>query len=436
LTKLTDQTKALRVGPPPAYRTARLVITPPAGAIRSVVLSVPQVRIGSSSANDVALADAHVSRFHCEIRKTEEGYMLRDLGSLNGTRVGDVDVKACVLRSGAVIALGGTHIRFLADDGSPEEFLVGKSDSFGNLVGRSPRMREVFGVLERIAATDLTVLIGGETGSGKDVMARAIHAASPRAAKPFVVFDCGAVAPSLIESELFGHVKGAFTGASDSHDGAFVRAHGGTLFLDEIGELSLPLQPKLLRALEARTIRPVGGGQEIPVDVRILAATHRDLEQAIKAGSIREDLFYRLSVVTIQIPALRERIEDLSMLAEKMVESRAKPLHLSPEVLTILEKYDWPGNVRELRNVIESAAAVCDGDTIEPQHLVFFRPNRGERSKTPVAEPSLAGQSLETVEKAAILQTLERCGGNKAQAARELGISTSTLYEKLKKYSG
>jgi transcriptional regulator with PAS, ATPase and Fis domain len=435
LEKFRDQTKMLRIGPPLAYRTARLVITPPAGEDRSVVLSVPQVRLGASSANDVVLDDEHASRFHCEIRKTSEGYFLRDLGSMNGTRVGEVDVKECLLRSGAVITIGGTHIRFLADDGKPEEFLVAKSDSFGNLVGKSLRMREVFGVLERIVATDLTVIIGGETGSGKDVMARAIHAASTRADKPFVVFDCGAVAPSLIESELFGHVKGAFTGANENHDGAFVRAQRGTLFLDEIGELSPPLQPKLLRALEARTIRPVGGGKEIPVDVRILAATNRDLEEAVKNGSMRQDLFYRLSVVTIQIPALRERMDDLSVLVDKMLEGRAKRLRLAPDALSLLEQHDWPGNVRELRNVIESAAAVSDTDTIEAKHLVLFHPHRDERAKTPSVELFLAGKSLESIEREAITATLERCGGNRARAARELGISASTLYEKLKKYS-
>ena len=435
LEKTRQQTKMFHVGALPSYRTARLVIAPPAGQERNVVLSVPQVRIGASAANDVVLDDEHASRFHCEIRKTSEGYFLRDLGSLNGTRVGDVDVKECLLRSGAVITVGGTHIRFLADDGKPEELLVGKSDFFGNLVGKSLRMREVFGVLERVVATDLTVLIGGETGCGKEVMARAIHAASTRADKPFVVFDCGAVAPSLIESEIFGHVKGSFTGANENRDGAFVRAHGGTLFLDEIGELSPPLQPKLLRAIEARTIRPVGGGQEIPVDVRILAATNRDLEGAVKNGSMREDLFYRLSVVNIQIPSLRERMEDLPVLADKIVDGGAKRLRLAREALSILEQYDWPGNVRELRNVIESAAAVCDTDTIEAKHLVLFRPHRGERTKTPPVESSLAGKSLESVEREAIMQTLERCEGNKARTARELGISESTLYTKLKKYS-
>jgi len=435
LEKPREKTKMFHVGTPPAYRTARLVITPPTGQDRAVVLSVPQVRIGASAANDVVLEDEHASRFHCEIRKTSEGYLLRDLGSMNGTRVGDVDVKECLLHPGAVITVGGTHIRFLADDGKPEEFLVGKSDFFGNLVARSLRMREVFGVLERVVATDLTVLIGGETGCGKDVMARAIHAASTRADKPFVVFDCGAVAPSLIESEIFGHVKGAFTGANENRDGAFVRANGGTLFLDEIGELSPSLQPKLLRAIEARTIRPVGGGHEIPVDVRILAATNRDLEEAVRNGSMREDLFYRLSVVTIQIPALRERMEDLPVLAEKIVEVGSKRLRLASEALSVLEQYDWPGNVRELRNVIESAAAVCDTDTIEAKHLVFFRPHRNERAKSPAVESSLAGKSLESVEREAIMQALERCEGNKARTARELGISSSTLYLKLKKYS-
>ena len=190
------------------------------------------------------------------------------------------------MHSGATITVGETRIKFLADEGRAEEIAVSPRHAFGDVVGRSVRMREVFGVLERIAATDLTVLIGGETGSGKDVIARAIHKASPRAKGPFVVFDCAAVAPNLIESELFGHVKGAFTGADANREGAFERAHNGTLFLDEIGELSLDLQPKLLRALEQRRVKAVGGQKEIPVDVRIIAATHRNLEQKVKEGVV------------------------------------------------------------------------------------------------------------------------------------------------------
>ena len=425
-------TIAIKTRDPSGYRTARLVITSPNGPERSLVLGVSHVRIGASSSNDVVIEDAHASRFHCELRKTDEGWLLRDLGSLNGTRVGDVAIKEGLLHSGATISVGETRIRFLADEGKPEEVVQSPHHHFGDVVGRSTRMREVFAVLERISATDLTVLIGGETGSGKDVMARAIHANSARAKKPFVVFDCAAVAPNLIESELFGHVKGAFTGANENRDGAFVRADGGTLFLDEIGELAIDLQPKLLRALEQRTVRPVGGGKEVSIDVRIIAATHRNLEEAVKGGTLRQDLFFRLSVVTVQVPPLRQRVEDLPMIIEKLLVSGGKAVGLAPETMTILEKYDWPGNVRELRNVIESASAVCDGEQIEPKHLIFFKPRRRDPT---VEKLPLAGKTLETIERAAIAQTLEQCGGNKTKAARALGISPSTLYEKVKKYS-
>jgi transcriptional regulator with PAS, ATPase and Fis domain len=410
---------------------ARLVIQASTGPERSVVLGIPHVRIGAGSSNDVVIEDAHASRFHCEIRKTDEGYLLRDLGSLNGTRVGDLVVKEGLLQSGAVITVGETKIQFLADSGKPEEVLASPRMAFGDVVGRSLRMREMFGVLERVAPTELTLLIGGETGSGKDVVARAVHAGSPRTKKPFVVFDCAAVAPNLIESELFGHVKGAFTGASESRDGAFVRAQGGTLFLDEIGELSLELQPKLLRALEQRTVKPVGGDKDVPVDVRIIAATHRNLEAAVKEGRMRQDLFFRLSVVSVSVPALRHRIEDLPLLVESILVSTGKPVGLSPEAMSILERYDWPGNVRELRNVVDTAAAVCASEQIEPKDLVFFKPRRRDPT---IEKLPLAGKSLESIEKAAIQQTLEQCNGNKTRAAKVLGISPSTLYEKVKKY--
>jgi two-component system response regulator HydG len=258
-----------------------------------------------------------------------------------------------------------------------------------------------------------------------------VHAASPRGKKPFVVFDCAAVAPNLIESELFGHVKGAFTGASENRDGAFVRADGGTLFLDEIGELSLELQPKLLRALEQRTIKPVGGSKDVPVDVRIIAATHRNLEQAVKDATLRQDLFFRLSVVSVQVPALRHRLDDLPLLIETILVSTGKNVGLSQEAMSILTRYDWPGNVRELRNVVETAAAVCDAEQIEPKHLIFFKPRRRDPT---IEKLPLAGKSLESIERAAIAQTLEQCGGNKTRAAKVLGISPSTLYEKVKKY--
>jgi transcriptional regulator with PAS, ATPase and Fis domain len=414
------------------YRTARIVVTPPGGREKRVVLSAQHVRIGSASANDVVLDDPHASRFHCEIRRTSEGYLLRDLGSTNGTRVGEVVVKEGLLQSGATLIIGATRIQFLADEGRLEEVEASPHQSFGDLVGRSVRMREVFGLLERIGPTDLTVLIGGETGSGKDVLARAIHQSSSRAKKPFVVFDCAAVAPSLIESELFGHKKGAFTGASESREGAFERANGGTLFLDEIGELSVDLQPKLLRALEQREVRAVGGQQEIPVDVRIIAASHRDLERQVRDGKLRQDLFFRISVVTVNVPPLRQRLEDLPLLVEAILLSIGRHVGVAPETMSVLERYEWPGNIRELKNVIESAAAVCDAEQIEPRHLMFFKPRHREPTLSTLP---LAGKSLESIERAAIAQTLEHCGGNKTRAAKTLGISPSTLYEKVKKYS-
>jgi transcriptional regulator with PAS, ATPase and Fis domain len=416
-------------------RLTRLVITGPdeRDQNRSLVMSQKHLRIGTSPANDVVLGDPHASRFHCEIRRTEEGYVLRDLGSTNGTRVGEVEVKEGVLHPGATIVVGETRIRFLADDGKPEEIAASQEERFGDVVGRSVRMREVFGVLERIAPTELTVLLSGETGVGKDVMARALHDRSARAGKPFVVFDCAAVAPTLIESELFGHVKGAYTGATADAVGAFERADGGTLLLDEIGELSLELQPKLLRALEQRTVRPLGGPKEVPVDVRIVAASHRNLERAVKQGTWRQDLFFRLSVVTLEIPPLRQRQEDLPIITESILAQLGRKITVAPETYQILERYDWPGNVRELRNVIESASALADGPVLEPRHLVFFKPRQKDASS--LSGLDLAGKSLETIERAAIVQTLERCKGNKTHAAKALGISTSTLYEKVKKYS-
>ncbi|MEO6952562.1 MAG: sigma 54-interacting transcriptional regulator [Polyangia bacterium] len=415
------------------YRIKRLIVSSPdatgGASERTIVLSQPHVRIGTSPANDLVLGDPHASRFHCELRLTDDGYLLRDLGSTNGTRVGAVEVKEALLHPGATVEVGETKIRFLADEGRPDEIAASKSERFGDVLGHSVRMREVFGVLEKIAPTELTVLLAGETGTGKDVTARALHARSTRARGPFVVFDCAAVAPTLIESELFGHVKGAFTGATSDTQGAFERAHGGTLLLDEIGELALELQPKLLRALEQRTVRPVGGAREIPVDVRIIAATHRNLDRAVKQGTWRQDLFFRLSVVTIELPPLRQRIEDLALLVDGILAPRS--MHAAPETLRIFERYDWPGNVRELRNVVDSAAALAGSPVLEPRHLVFFTPRRSDES---LSDLDLAGKSLQTIERAAIVQTLERCKGNKTRAAKTLGISTSTLYEKVKKY--
>jgi DNA-binding NtrC family response regulator len=247
-----------------------------------------------------------------------------------------------------------------------------------------------------------------------------------------VVFDCGAVAATLIESELFGHDKGAFTGAVAERQGAFERASGGTLFLDEVGELSLELQPKLLRALEQRRVRRVGGSADLPVDVRIVAATNRDLEIQARDGNFRQDLFFRLSVAVLHVPPLRDRREDLAPLCAHFLSETGRPIAIAPATLEVLASHTWPGNVRELRNVLTAAAAMADGPTLEPRHLIFFRRHRRAPS-LPAALP-LAGQSLEALEKAAIEQTLRSFAGNKTRAARALGIASSTLYEKIKKY--
>ena len=306
---------------------------------------------------------------------------------------------------------------------------------FGWLATRSRPMHEVFDVLRRFAHTDVTVTFVGETGAGKDVIAHALHDQSARTGGPFVVFDCGAVAANLAESELLGHERGAFTGAVSAHAGAFERAHGGTLFLDEVGELPLDLQPRLLRALESRKVRRVGGKTERRVDVRVIAASNRDLRADVQSGKFREDLFFRLAVAVVSVPPLRERLDDLPELVQSLLTDLGHP-HLSVAEATFaaLRAHPWPGNVRELKNVLSCAAAYLDhGSTVlEPAHLKLLRPANDEESW--LEGLPLGGQALERIERVAIRQTMAQADGNKVQAARSLGIAVSTLYEKLKKY--
>jgi DNA-binding NtrC family response regulator len=304
--------------------------------------------------------------------------------------------------------------------------------SFGRAAARSRVMHEVFDVLERLATTEVTVTLVGDTGSGKDVLAQGIHARSRRANGPFVIFDCGAVAQNLAESELFGHERGSFTGAVSSHAGAFERAHGGTLFLDEVGEMPLDLQPRLLRALEGRRVRRVGGTTDRPIDVRVLAATNRDLHEEVLAGRFRQDLFFRLAAAVVRVPPLRDRLDDLPLLVRGILQEIGHPkLQVTAPTLEILARHRWPGNVRELKNALTSAVAFVDGHALEPRHLRFLR---GDRREPTLERLPLGGRCLEQIERAAIKQTLEKLGGNKTQAARCLGIAVSTLYEKLKKY--
>ena len=308
----------------------------------------------------LVLRDPTVSRHHCVIAATPEGFLLRDLGSTNGTRLAGYRVGSAWLEGGASIGVGETKLRF---DLSGEE--VGEplspDDRYGRMLGRSPAMRRIFALLPRVAASDATVLLEGETGTGKGLLAEMLHAESPRKGGPFVTVDCGSIPPTLIGSELFGHTRGAFTGAVAPKVGAFAAAQGGTVFLDEVGELPLEMQPQLLRVLEERTVKRLGSVEPLKLDVRVIAATNVDLRQAVNRGSFRSDLFYRLDVVRIVVPPLRERREDIAALVAHFYEQQARDGETPPPaVVAALSAHDWPGNVRELRSAVERTLLLGD----------------------------------------------------------------------------
>jgi DNA-binding NtrC family response regulator len=306
---------------------------------------------------------------------------------------------------------------------------------FGRLSTRSTAMGDIFDTLSRFAPSETTVTLMGSTGVGKDVLAHAIHEVSPRSDKPLVVFDCGSVAPNLVESELLGHERGAFTGAVSAHAGAFERAHGGTLFLDEIGELPLDLQSRLLRALESRRVRRVGGGVDRPVDVRVIVATNRDLRADVAAGRFREDLLFRLAVVVVSVPPLRERLDDLSELVHTLLADMDRAdLRVSDAALDALRSHPWPGNIRELKNALTSAVAFVEpgGRVLDPHHLRLLW---GAGVATAWLDSvQLAGKTLKQLERRAIEETMIQTKGDKVIAAKALGISLSTLYEKLRRH--
>jgi DNA-binding NtrC family response regulator len=305
-----------------------------------------------------------------------------------------------------------------------------------DVVGTSPAMVEVYGLAARVAVGDAPVLIVGETGTGKELIARAIHAGSPRADQPFVPVDCTSLPEPLVESELFGHERGAFTGAVTTRRGLFEAATGGTIFLDEVGDLALPLQAKLLRALQEREIRRVGGTESIPVDARLIAATHRDLRARVSTGEFRDDLYYRLNVVTVNLPPLRERAQDIPLLAGHFVErfaaARGRPAPvLSPGTMDRLRAHRWPGNVRELENVLERAVTLATGPVLRPEDLAL------EGAPPAAGGPALpaAGMTLEAVKRWYVRRVLEEAGGNKQRAAEMLGVDRRTLYRLLARES-
>jgi transcriptional regulator with GAF, ATPase, and Fis domain len=415
------------------------------------------VRIGAGPGNDLVLDRPTVSSVHAELTATTRGLRLRDLGSTNGTSVNGVRVFDALLEDGAALLVGDVALTLRMGRDVVTQPLSEKTELNG-AVGASAAMRAVFSRLERVAKTEATVLIHGETGTGKEVIAWSLYEASRRKDQPFVVVDCGSIARTLIESELFGHEKGAFTGADKRRVGAFERAHGGTLFIDELGELELELQPKLLRALERREIQRLGGDRPVPVDVRIIAATHRDLRTMVARGEFREDLYYRLAVVTLELPPLRERREDIPLLVDHFLKGMGIDRQaLPPGAVERFVEHDWPGNARELKNAVERAVVLgetrlLDGPRRAPA-TTNAPPANTAASVTSSTTPAPAGapggsfvidpsQPYKDQKSAVVADFEERYArllmkvhnGNVSAAARVAGIDRMSLHKILDRY--
>ncbi|MEZ4398664.1 MAG: sigma 54-interacting transcriptional regulator [Kofleriaceae bacterium] len=392
------------------------------------VFAAERVVVGADAAAALTIADPAMSKFHCELRITDGAAVVRDLGSRNGTLVDRVPVIEAPLRPGAVLGLGRTQLRF--DLGTRHHQLaLSPHDRFGRLRGASVRMRSVFALLESAAAASATVLVQGESGTGKELVAEALHSEGPRRDGPLVVVDCGAIPPTLLETELFGHEAGAFTGATTRRVGAFEAAAGGTLVLDEIGELALDLQPKLLRAIEQRAIQRVGASDRIPVDVRVVAATNRDLKAEVNARRFRSDLYYRLAVVVVTMPPLRERTTDIPLLVDALLDELAAPDDpmarelrsgaLWPELL----RHGWPGNVRELRNYVEACL-------VRQAHALT---DPGDAPTIDVRQPLrvVREQWTRHVERRYLEELLRVHHGNVSAAARAAGVDRVHLHRLL-----
>ncbi|MGN6109544.1 MAG: sigma 54-interacting transcriptional regulator [Kofleriaceae bacterium] len=412
------------------------------GPDRGLEIDLPPVGvvIGSERTCDVVLTDAFVSRRHCSVTPHPKGFSISDLGSKNGTVIDGVAVGKVIAPPGVALRVGKTLIQLMPAD-EVVDIPPSSADRFGNLYGGSYVMRQVFALLERASKSSAPILFLGESGTGKELMARGVHDASPRRDGPFVVFDCGASTETLIESDLFGHTKGAFTGAANDRLGAFAAAHGGTLFLDEIGDLPVALQPKLLRMLEAGEVVPLGGRKSERYDVRIVAATHRDVFGEVARGGFRGDLYYRLAVVEAHVPPLRQRVDDLPKLIAMFLERAGAP-QLAAQVggpaLEKLQRYHWPGNVRELRNVITRAVALAGPDD-DFQSLPFvLRPTVAAPDAVPQARADRPFHEAKDAliarfERDYLTDLVQRANGNLSQAARIAGLERKFLYKLLER---
>jgi transcriptional regulator with PAS, ATPase and Fis domain len=426
-----DLTTSLMTRPPRAVLEAfdlHVIAGPDAGAHRR--LGPGRIRVGTAPGCDVRLGDPTVSHLHCQLEIHGHGVHVTDLESTNGTFVDGVRVYSAELSAGGTVTIGATVLR-LELTGEPVYVELSRADRFGRFLGASAEIRRIYAILERVAPTDATILIQGETGTGKEALALAIHEASERADGPFIAVDCGAIAENLFESELFGHVRGAFSGAVIDRTGLFEQANGGTLFLDEIGELPLSLQPKLLRVLEMREIRRVGASTTKRVNVRVLAATNRLVARQVNEGTFREDLYYRLAVLEVVVPPLRARREDIPPLAAHFYQSfsgRTDPL--PPEFLATLAARAWPGNVRELRNFIERSVSlgwVTRHGEKAPVLPASAPP--GLEALLPMDLPLKEARELWTnrFESLYVSALLRRCHGNVTRAAELAGVNRRSL---------
>lgn len=422
---------------PDSSTKCQLVVVDGPDMGRAVPIEGAPVCVGTSSTCDLVLTDQRVSAAHLRLTREQEWFVAEDLESRNGTMFQGSLISTSRVIVGATFKLGHSYVRIQP---RPQHLEVPPSQSrrFGELVGESLAMREVFGVLELVAEGEVTVLIEGETGTGKELVARAIHEASERRKRPFVAIDCGALPATLLESELFGHTKGAFTGAESAREGAFIRASGGTLFLDELGHIPLDAQARLLRALEERKVRPLGADREEPVDVRILAASQVDLDTRMAEGSFRPDLFYRLSVVRIKLPALRERREDIAPIVSAMLAHRGFPSSsIKGPNLDRLMAHDWQGNVRELRNMIDRAVALSPGATTFAQLRLSLRPSSqagfplSVRTDLPYSEAKQ--RLLQVFEETYLRDVFERVDGNISAMAREVQLDRKHLRSLLRR---
>jgi len=394
-------------------------------------LDRPVFVVGKGESCDLRLTDATVSRAHVQLTLSQDRVIVSDDGSKNGTFVSGMRIERITLTSDATLTLGATTL-VIRVDAHDTEIEISSSERFGGAFGRSSAMRAVFATLERTASSDAPILLEGESGVGKEVLVRAIHEASKRSRGPFVAIDCGAIPEQLVESELFGHERGAFTGADRTREGVFEQAHGGTLFLDEIGELPLELQPKLLRALEVGEIRPVGGRAR-SVDVRVLSATNRRLGEAVHRGEFRIDLFYRLAVVRVMVPPLRDRREDILPLAVELLRrSTGNPdAEIPPDFAALLSSHAWPGNVRELRNVMDRHALLGSKNPRELFDAGVARSGADHAALLDTPFHDAKQTLLERFERAYVEHALEASGGVVTKAVERTGIPRPTFYRML-----